>query len=81
MKKVVKAYCVARLRKGLRTWFGNAYEPWANGFQYAQFFFDKKKAEAVIKYEADNEASYKRTNPKWEESKYELHSVELKLLD
>ena len=73
MKKVVKGYCIAAIIGGVRKWnLGDVYGKWVDPFEQAALYKNKKDAESVI-------ACRKKRD--YEPLNYELHTVEMKLLD
>lgn len=73
MKKIVKGYCIAAIIGGVRKWnVGDVYGKWVDSFEQAVLYKNKKDAESVIAYRKKND--YQQLN-------YELHTVEMKLLD
>ena len=73
VKKVIKGYCIAAIIGGVRKWYlKESKYSWVDSFEQAALYKDKKFAEKVIAY---------RKKTDYEPLNYELHTVEMKLLD
>lgn len=81
MKKIIKAYCISKIEKGVRTFQPEDLRIWSIDICRARLYKDKKECESWIKGDIENWKRYQTYCPTFKIPEYEIIEVEMKVLN
>lgn len=80
MKKIIKAYCVSKIEKGVRSFQEEDQRRWSTDMRNACMYKDKKECESWIKDDIESWKIYQTYCPDFELPKYEIVELELRVV-
>lgn len=81
MKKIIKAYCVSKIEKGVRSFQEEDPKRWSIDMRNACMYDNKNDCERWINDEIEDWKRYKTYVPNFEIPKYEIVELELRVLN
>lgn len=81
-EKIIKAYCISKVEKGVRSFQPEGLRIWSTDICHAHLYKDKKECESWIKGDIEGWKSYQTFCPaSFKIPEYEIIEVELKVLN
>ena len=81
MKKIIKAYCISIIEKGVRKFQQEDPRKWSIDMYRACLYKDKKECESWIKDDIESWKRYQTYCPTFKIPEYEIIEVEMKVLN
>ena len=81
MKKIIKAYCISKIEKGVRSFQPEDLRIWTTDIYRAHLYKDKKDCERWIKDDIEGWKSYQTFCSTFKIPEYEIIEVEMKILN
>ena len=81
MKKIIKAYCIDKIEKGVRSFQQEDPKRWSIDMRNACMYKDKKECESWIKEDIESWKRYQIYCPDFKIPEYEIIEVEMKVLN
>ena len=81
MKKIIKAYCISKIEKGVRSFQEESPRRWSIDICRASLYKDKKECESWIRGDIEGWKSYQTYWSDFKIPTYEIIEVEMKVLN
>lgn len=81
MKKIIKAYCISIIEKGVRKFQQEDPRRWSIDIRRACLYKNKKECEDWIKVDIESWKRYQTFCPNFKMPEYEIIEVEMKVLN
>lgn len=81
MKKVIKAYCIAKIEKDVRSFQQEDPRRWSIDMRNACMYKNKKECESWINEDIESWKRYQTYVPNFELPKYEIVELELRVMN
>lgn len=81
MKKIIKAYCISSIEKGVRSFQEEDLRKWSTDIRRACLYKDKKECEGWIKADIESWKRYQTYCPDFNIPKYEIVELELRVVN
>ena len=81
MKKIIKAYCISKIDKGVRSFQPEDLGIWTTDICRAHLYEDKKECKSWIKRDIEGWKSYQTFCPVFKIPEYEIVELELRVVN